>query len=802
MTTKYKIIIGFAGILLILVVVAVQGYGTLDASMSGLQEFRRLARINAGSGMALANFNEASTRANIFLGSHDPAHMKAALESLDAFDKVIDEVGKDMKRQQDLTEVDAIRKHGRTYRDGLTRVATEISGMADLYRTKVAQSKDIVVDSFGAMAQVAGENNNAAVLGLLAQIGVHGADLRHFMALLVHTRTEESAKGAMAGLEGIMTLAERMREFILPPGMATHARMLEACKVWAGAIQEMIAQSGKANAALADIRVVRAALAKELPELHAKSDELMRSTGGSIAAASLQSQQLLLAGSVAGVAVCLLLALFIIRGLVHILRETGVFARAIADGDFHAKVGAHEKGEFGEMLEDLKKIPAVLQNIVRDFHTLEQRFWDGDVLAKAEVGEYHGGFAEVIQGTNAVLDRFLHILESIPSPVLVLNKELKINYLNHIGRQLAGEDYKGKSEPQITNREDADGPNDAQKKAVQTLQPATGESVAHPQGLNVDIRYTNVPILDQKGKFVSMLQLVTDLTAVKAAQRTMVKVAEQARSIADHVASSAEELSAQVEQVSRGAAQQRDRVESTVTAMTEMNATVMEVARSAGMASEQSETTRNKATDGASVVNNVVKSMNMVNTVATTLQTNMQELGKQAESIGGVMNVISDIADQTNLLALNAAIEAARAGEAGRGFAVVADEVRKLAEKTMTATQEVGANISAIQNSAHTNIKEVEEAAKAITEATDLANTSGQALKEIVDLASANSAIVTSIATAAEEQSSTSEEINRALEDVNTLTGDTADGMRQSSQALQDLTQTAQELRRVIEEMK
>jgi methyl-accepting chemotaxis protein len=180
----------------------------------------------------------------------------------------------------------------------------------------------------------------------------------------------------------------------------------------------------------------------------------------------------------------------------------------------------------------------------------------------------------------------------------------------------------------------------------------------------------------------------------------------------------------------------------------------------------------------------------------------MQELGTKAESIGGVMNVISDIADQTNLLALNAAIEAARAGEAGRGFAVVADEVRKLAEKTMSATHEVGENIVAIQQAAEQNIKQVEHAVAAVTQATDLANASGQALTEIVSLAAQNSSVVTSIATAAEEQSATSEEINRSIDEINRITGETADGMVQASAAVQELAQMAQELNTIMDKLK
>ncbi len=281
----------------------------------------------------------------------------------------------------------------------------------------------------------------------------------------------------------------------------------------------------------------------------------------------------------------------------------------------------------------------------------------------------------------------------------------------------------------------------------------------------------------------------------------MQRVANEASLIAEQVTSAADELSSQADQVSRGAEVQHDRTTQTATAMEEMNATVLEVAQNSASSATSAANAKEQAEEGAIIVEKAIGAISEVHALTTTLKQSMDQLGIQTTDIGQIMNVIEDIADQTNLLALNAAIEAARAGEAGRGFAVVADEVRKLAEKTMDATKEVGAAIQTIQDGASANIKSVDTAATAVDQATELANQSGESLKHIVEFADDTSGQVQSIATAAEEQSAASEEINQAVDDINLIASETAEGMNQSAEAITELARLSNELRQLIDEM-
>jgi methyl-accepting chemotaxis protein len=228
---------------------------------------------------------------------------------------------------------------------------------------------------------------------------------------------------------------------------------------------------------------------------------------------------------------------------------------------------------------------------------------------------------------------------------------------------------------------------------------------------------------------------------------------------------------------------------------------VLEVAKSATRSSQTTDSAKAKAEEGAGIVGQAVQSIGEVQAKAQEIKADMDALGRQASSIGQILNVISDIADQTNLLALNAAIEAARAGEAGRGFAVVADEVRKLAEKTQTATKEVGEAIRGIQAGAEKNIGNVDRAVNSIEEATSLATASGQALGAIVGLIDSASDQVRSIAAASEEQSSASEQINRSIEEVSTISTQTAQTMSEAARAVSGLAEQAMVLKNLVQHM-
>ncbi|MDR1241602.1 MAG: methyl-accepting chemotaxis protein [Deltaproteobacteria bacterium] len=287
-----------------------------------------------------------------------------------------------------------------------------------------------------------------------------------------------------------------------------------------------------------------------------------------------------------------------------------------------------------------------------------------------------------------------------------------------------------------------------------------------------------------------------------AANEEIMQAAARLETAAHEMESFTRNISRSTAGVREGTSTQDGRIHEILTAMEQLSASVLEVARGASSASRQTEESRVKVESGAALAKQSGTAMNEMRSLTDTLTKNIHKLGEQSRNIGQVINVINDIADQTNLLALNAAIEAARAGEAGRGFAVVAGEVRKLAEKTMQATREVGDSILAVQNLAETNISSMDAAMTSMNRVSGLSEETVAALAEVQGMVKEAAAQVQSIATAVEEQSASSSEVAALVGEVSSIASANTALVTEADEELQGLVRKAGELLGLVADLR
>ncbi|MBI5634163.1 MAG: methyl-accepting chemotaxis protein [Nitrospirae bacterium] len=276
------------------------------------------------------------------------------------------------------------------------------------------------------------------------------------------------------------------------------------------------------------------------------------------------------------------------------------------------------------------------------------------------------------------------------------------------------------------------------------------------------------------------------------------KIATQITGNTSTLATSSEELSATTNSLNEGAKEQSRQTEQAATAITEVAQTVMDVAQNASAASNSSKEASQIANEGRQKVENTVDGMHQIASTVREAAATITELGKSSQEIGNIVRTINDIADQTNLLALNAAIEAARAGEQGRGFAVVADEVRKLAERTGKATREIGEMIKKIQSETERSVESMNSGIGEVDKGVKLAEEARVAMGQIVDASNRGTDMIQRIAAAAEQQSAASEEVSANMESIANVTRNTEAASSQIQSASHDLARIATELKGLV----
>lgn len=325
-----------------------------------------------------------------------------------------------------------------------------------------------------------------------------------------------------------------------------------------------------------------------------------------------------------------------------------------------------------------------------------------------------------------------------------------------------------------------------------------------------------LPLEDANGHFLRMAQgdlsgaIHSDfdnevgslLAALRQMQDSQKNIIRQIVGSSNQLAASAEELSAITEESNRGLKKQHGELEQAVTAVTEMTAASEEVARNASATSESSSEANVLARQGRDLSQQTLREVNIMAMDILESSQQIEKLAEDARKIGTVLEVIRSVSDQTNLLALNAAIEAARAGEAGRGFAVVADEVRTLAWRTQQSTQEIEEIILAIQNSTGRAVESMEASSKRVKAAQEATKTTSTTLESIFQAIHQIAEGNLVIASAAEEQAQVSREIDANLVNIRDLSTQAATGANQTSVASHQLSRLALELNELVGQFK
>lgn len=472
---------------------------------------------------------------------------------------------------------------------------------------------------------------------------------------------------------------------------------------------------------------------------------------------------------------------------------------------------------------------------------------DSNVRIKIDSKDEFGTLAETFNTMVEKIALQIQYLENVPSPVMVIDKEFTIQYINSAGTKVLGSDQKnfvGKKCYDHFKTEHCKTDNCALYKAMKNDNIFVEETVAYPNGKELPILYVGAPVKNRNGNIIGALESVTDIKDIKEMQNYLTRstqnllgaivrfsdgdltvnvnpekegddiaklfvgfnqsvqniksMIEQVFEAVQATASASSEISSSTEELASGAQEQSAQTSEIASAVNQMAAAIIQTSKHANDVMDNANISVRSAQEGNSAVQNTIDGMTKIAVVVDKAANMVRELGRGSEQIGEIIQVIDDIADQTNLLALNAAIEAARAGEQGRGFAVVADEVRKLAERTTKATKEIALMIKRIQSDTQEAVVSMNVGTKEVSVGKELAEKAGHALRQIIEGAGRVSDIASQVAAASEEQSATAEQITKNIESINSVTHQSASGTQQIAKASEDLNRLTENLHRLI----
>lgn len=538
---------------------------------------------------------------------------------------------------------------------------------------------------------------------------------------------------------------------------------------------------------------------------------------------TVQTRTLLIAFGVFGVVIGLVFAGVISRGITKHLTKAVLASDNISRGNLEVDLDTKSKDETALLMNAMRKMVQNISSVTQDIKNLAEAGKNGKLDVRIDSSKYEGEYKELVEGVNKMLDAIIGPLNvaaeyidriskgDIPPKItdeykgdfneIKSNINLLVDTISHLitetlalGKSLA--------EGKLTARGDENKFQGSFHEIIETINTAV-DNISQPlQETGKVMNYMKDGDLTVRmlGEYLGELQrLKEDINKMADSLSTLLL---QISSSADISASAAAEISAIAETLAASAAENSAQVDEIASAIEEMSRTISENAMGATNAAQVAERNKQIAAEGGRAVSETVQKMMQIANVVRASAEKIEKLGESSKEIGEIISVIDEIADQTNLLALNAAIEAARAGEQGRGFAVVADEVRKLAERTTEATKQIAQMIKGIQKETEEAVRAMQQGTEEVNNGIDLADKAGTSLEQIVSSSQEVWDLINQIAAATEEQSSTAEEVARNISSISQVTSDTATRVQDVAKSSEDLAKQMDLLRSLLEKFK